>query len=135
MKVILDTNVLISGIFFKGPPYQILKFWRDNKLDLVASEEIFKEYDLVCERLHTKHPNIDIREIIDLIAINAHFYQQVKINKPITQDPDDDKFIKCALAADVKIIVSGDKHLLDVNGYQGIEVISPVNFIKKYKTC
>lgn len=132
MKIILDTNVLISGIFFKGPPYQILKLWRENRLELIASEEIFEEYTLVCERLHAKYPNINIREIIDLIAINAYFYQQVEINTPITLDPDDDKFIKCALAGDVNIIISGDKHLLDVNGYQGIEVISPSGFIKKY---
>lgn len=132
MKIILDTNVLISGIFFKGPPSQILKLWREKRLELIVSEEIFEEYTLVCKRLHAKYSNIDIDEIIDLVAMNAHFYQEAEINTPITLDPDDDKFIKCALAGDVKIIISGNKHLLDVNGYQGIEVISPSGFIKKY---
>ena len=132
MKIILDTNVLISGIFFKGPPYTILKGWRDNKFELIVSEQIFKEYTLVLERLHKNHPGIDITGIIDLIVKNAHFYQPVKIKTPITIDPDDDKFIKCALAGNVKIIISGDKHLLDVNGYQGIEVLTPSGFIKKF---
>jgi putative PIN family toxin of toxin-antitoxin system len=132
VKIICDTNVLVSGIFFKGPPYKILEYWRDGKCELIVSEEIFKEYTLVCERLHAKYHNIKIKEIIDFIAINAHFYQQIEINEPITKDRDDDKFIKCALASDVKIIISGDKHLLDVNGYKGIEVISPSGFIKKY---
>ena len=44
MKVILDTNVLISGIFFSGPPHQILNAWRDGKIQLVISQEILKEY-------------------------------------------------------------------------------------------
>ena len=133
MKIILDTNVLISGIFFKGPPYQILKMWRDGEVDLISSEEIFQEYLSVCERLHEKYPIIDFKEIIDLIAINAHFYEQKNINQQITADPDDDKFITCALAAGVKLIISGDKHLLDVNGYQEIQVITPAEFISKYR--
>ena len=132
MRVILDTNVLISGFFFKGLPYQILVSWRDDKVELIVSEEIFEEYTLVCERLNKKYPEIDMKEIIDLIAINAHFYQQIEIRDQITPDPDDDKFIKCAIASGVKTIISGDKHLLHMNGYQGIEVISPSGFVKKY---
>jgi len=132
LKVILDTNVLISGIFFKGPPYKILQTWRDNKIELIASEEIFEEYILVCERLQEQYPNIEIREIINLLAVNCKFYKQMEFEKQITADPDDDKFLACALAAGVKIIISGDKHLLDVNGYQNIEVISPADFLQKY---
>lgn len=47
-------------------------------------------------------------------------------------DPDDDKFIACALAAGTKLIVSGDKHLLDVNGYRGIEVLKPRTLIDRH---
>ena len=132
MKIILDTNVLISGIFFKGPPHRILRAWRDNRLDLVASEEIFQEYIDVCERLKEKYPGIEFEGIIDLIAVNTHFYQPKKVDQQITLDPDDDKFITCAIASGVKIIISGDKHLLDVNGYHGIEIIAPSDFIQEY---
>jgi len=132
LKIILDTNVLISGIFFKGPPHLILHAWRDNLLELIASEEIFQEYIDVCERLGEKYPSIEFKGIIDLIAVNTHFYQPKIIDQQITADPDDDKFITCAIASGVKIIISGDKHLLDVNGYQGVEIVSPSDFIKKY---
>ena len=132
MNIILDTNVLISGIFFKGPPFNILKYWRDGKLELVVSEEIFNEYTLVCDKLHNRYPAIEFNKILDLILINAQFYIPIKSKKQITIDPDDDKFIKCALASNVKTIISGDKHLLDVNGYQGIEVLNPSDFITKY---
>jgi len=132
LKVIIDTNVLISGVFFGGPPSRILKSWGDNRIELIVSEEIFEEYKLVCERLHGKYPNIDFAGILDLIGVNAHFYQPVELNIPITIDPDDDKFFKCALASDVKMIISGDKHLLAENGYQEIEVLTPTKFIAKY---
>ena len=49
MKVVLDTNVFISGVFFSGPPYQILKAWREGKIQLVVSEKIFEEYVRVGE--------------------------------------------------------------------------------------
>lgn len=50
----------------------------------------------------------------------------------IVLDPDDNKFIECAVASQSKIIVSGDKHLLDISGYKGIEVIKPRRFIDHY---
>jgi predicted nucleic acid-binding protein len=50
----------------------------------------------------------------------------------VSADPDDDKFIACALSSGSKLIVSGDKHLLDVNGYRGIEILKPRPFIDKY---
>lgn len=132
MKVILDTNVVISGIFFSGPPFEILKAWRDKKITIILSEEIFDEYLRVCERLNIKFPSIEISEVLDLIALNAHFFQPIERKAPITADPDDDKFFTCALAADVSTIISGDKHLLDVDGYQGVEVLRPAEFIIRY---
>lgn len=59
MKVILDTNVLISGIFFNGPPYQILSAWRDGKIKFVISPEILEEYERVGEELSSKNPSVD----------------------------------------------------------------------------
>ena len=55
MKIILDTNVFISGVFFSGPPYQILKSWRDGKVQLVISKEILAEYQRVGEILVDKY--------------------------------------------------------------------------------
>jgi len=55
-----------------------------------------------------------------------------KLPEPVSKDPDDDKFIACAIASKTKIIVSGDKHLLDVSGYKGIEVLTPRQFVEKY---
>lgn len=59
---------------------------------------------------------MDLSEILDMVAIYAKFYEPFDLLDPISKDPDDDKFIACALAANVKVIVSGDSDLLDISG-------------------
>lgn len=132
MKVILDTNVIISGIFFSGPPSLILDAWHNGKLKLVISKEIFDEYSMVIERLSIKYPGIDVDRILELIAIQSKSVITKTINSDICQDAADIKFIECAFASNTKVIVSGDKHLLDLTGYNDIEVICPAEYVSKY---
>ncbi|MFQ5674868.1 MAG: putative toxin-antitoxin system toxin component, PIN family [bacterium] len=64
MRIILDTNVLISGVFFAGPPYQILKAWREGKAKLIVSPEILEEYQRVGEALSDDFPSINITQAV-----------------------------------------------------------------------
>jgi putative PIN family toxin of toxin-antitoxin system len=132
VKIILDTNVFISGIFFKGPPYEILDSWRKKKHELVISKEIYDEYKRVAEELSSKYPKINIISFLELVLINSKLVKDSSLPEQICYDSDDDKFIACALTSDSKIIVSGDKNLLKVSGYKGINIISPRDFINKY---
>lgn len=132
MKIIIDTNVLISGIFFTGSPFEVLKAWRDGKIQLILSHEFFSEYVRVLEKISQKYPEIDIDDILELIAINSNSYQPIEFTKQICEDPDDDKFITCALSSKTYIIVSGDNHLLLLSGYKNIEIIKPKTFVNKY---
>ncbi len=134
MKIVLDTNVLISGIFFGGPPAQILQAWRDTTLKIILSEEILVEYRRVAKELSSKFPAVDIEKIIELITIYGEFFEINNISVSVCDDPDDNKFLECAIASNCKIIVSGDKHLLDVTGYQGISVLKPRDFIDNHLT-
>ena len=132
MKIILDTNVLVSGIFFTGPPCQILEAWREGRLHLAISQEILDEYRRVGEILSEQFPAIVLRPILDLVAANAEIFPVQCLTEPVCDDPDDDKFLACALAAKSKVIVSGDKHLLKVSGFRGIKVIKPREFVDSY---
>lgn len=132
MKIVLDTNVLISGVFFSGPPYQILDAWRHKKIDIVLSQEIFDEYQRIAAELSRQFKGIDISVFLDLLTVNAEWVYAPQIPVSVSIDPDDDKFISCALASKTKIIVSGDKHLLDISGFRGIEVLKPRSFIETY---
>lgn len=132
MRIILDTNVVISGIFFAGPPYQILKSWREGKLHLLISEEILAEYRRVGETLALQFPSIDLLPILDMLRANAEVLSVKCLSEPVCDDPDDDKFLACALAGECKLIVSGDKHLLKVSGFRSIKVLKPREFVNCY---
>ena len=132
MKIVLDTNVFVSGVFFSGPPYRILEAWRDGKIQVVVSPEILDEYQRVGEILAEDHPTINLKPLLDYLIQNADIYAAPPLPEAVCEDPDDDKFFACALASESRIIVSGDKHLLKVSGYREIEVIKPRDFVDKY---
>jgi uncharacterized protein len=132
MRVTLDTNVIISGIFFSGPPSKILKAWADQRFQLVLSQQILDEYQRVSGELSSKFPSIDIAPIIELITIHGLFIDTHGYTLPVCEDPDDNKFIECAVAGNCEIIISGDKHLLKLSEFRGIEVLSPRDFVDKY---
>ena len=134
LKVVMDTNVFVSGVYFSGPPYEILKAWQEGVFELVVSQEILDEYRRVGEILSAERPNVDLDPILTFVIEHAKVYQPVDLNEPVCEDPDDDKFFACALASGSQVIVSGDKHLLKVSGYQGIEVLKPREFVDRYLT-
>jgi len=132
VKVIVDTNVLMSGIFFSGPPYEILDAWRNEKLTLVVSAEILDEYRRVGQRLAVKYPGVEVAPILALIAVHGEFVLSPALGEPVCDDPTDHMFFACAIASGCTIIVSGDKHLHRANGYGGVVVLSPRDFMEKY---
>ncbi len=78
------------------------------------------------------HANIDLKPMLDYVIRNAEIYAAPSLPEAVCEDPDDDKFIACALASGSTVIVSGDKHLLKVSGYQKIEVLKPREFVNRY---
>jgi putative PIN family toxin of toxin-antitoxin system len=132
VRVVIDTNVLISGVFFNGAPYQVLQAWRNELIEVVISPEIMSEYQRVGEIFAREKPGVDLTRILDYVFQNALFFETPELLEPVCTDPEDDKFIACALASGSKIIVSGDKHLLRVSGYHSIDVFTPREFLSKY---
>lgn len=132
MRTVLDTNVLVSGVFFGGPPYEILNAWRHGRLGLVLSVDILDEYRNVGHRLAAKYPGVEIGPILALLAVHAEFVVAPPLVAPACDDPTDDKFFACALASGCKIIVSGDRHLHKASGYAGVTVVRPREFVEKY---
>ena len=132
MKIVLDTNVFVSGVFFSGPPHQILKAWKNQEFQILISLEILDEYFRVGEELSVQFPEVDLNPILELFTTNAELIEAVQLNEAVCDDPDDDKFFACAIAGAADLIVSGDKHLLKVSGYQGIEIIRPRLFVNRY---
>ena len=130
MRIVIDTNVLASAIFFGGKPYLLLRYIMDGQVDVVASKEIVDEYEEIVLRLKQKYPSISTR--IPLQEILGRFeIIRVTTDIHISRDPDDDKFISCAIDGKCLYIVSGDRDLLDIENYGDIEILTVVDFLNR----
>ena len=118
MLVVIDTNVLVSSFLSNGPPRRIIELWRAGRIVLCLSEPILDEYVEVLERLGLKgSPELD-----ELVGLFASGFSSILVPRPpsisiVREDPDDDKFVECAVALKAAFIVSGDKAVLKVKNY------------------
>ena len=131
MRVVLDTNVVLSGVFFGGVPGEILAAWSRGRLDVVVSAPILAEYRRAGEALASAKPRLQAvwPPVMDWIARHADLVVSDMTSEPVSADRDDDVFLACALAGGAAVIVSGDRHLLAVSGWHGISVQSPRRFL------
>jgi putative PIN family toxin of toxin-antitoxin system len=133
LRVVLDTNILISSIL-GGRLGVILDQWKDGKFSLIVSEAIAHEYLDVIHRPKFKIPNDEIIAVTDLLFHQAEFVTPQESIYAIPADPTDNKFLEAALAGNIKLIVSGDNHLLQLETYQGIQIISAHEFIAQLES-
>lgn len=129
MRVVVDTNVVVSGVFFGGMPSRVLKAWRDGKFDLVVSPEISDEYRRVGEKLAARFAGVSLAPFLALLVMTAEIIEPPELPEQVSRDRDDDKFIACAVAGGCQIIISGDRDLLEISGYQGVKVVAPREFL------
>jgi len=131
---VLDTNVVMSGIFFGGVPGRTLAAWRDRRIVPVYTPLIYHEYQRVAKALRARHPDRDADSMLALFLTEGILVADVPRDERISEDPDDDKFVACALSSGTSVIASGDKHLLAVDGYEGVEVLTPRQLLNRHLT-
>ncbi len=132
MRIVLDTNVFISGIFFTGPPFQILKAWRDGRVQLLVSPSILDEYQRIGAELALQFRDVDLKPFLDLLTVQAEIVLAPTLPPVIHNDPSDDKFLEAAVAGKAPYIISGDKHLLKLSLFQGIQILKPKDFVQSH---
>ncbi len=131
LKIVLDSNVLISSIVFGGNPRKIVDMIIAGKITLVVSEPIIEEVKEVLAGSKFQYPPAVLRLFIDeLLAISELVEPQQTINI-IEDDPDDNKILECAVEAGADYIITGDKHLLKKDSYNRIKIMNPADFLKK----
>ncbi len=130
MKVVIDTNVVASGIFFGGNPQRLLQYAIKKDFDVFVSDEIVAEYTEIIQRLAEKYPDRPQRLPLEPFISSCKF---VSPKRKVTacRDPDDNKFIECALESKCLYVVSGDDDLLSVKNYEGIEIITTAEFLHR----
>ena len=132
MKVVIDTNVFVSS-FFGGNPRKIIDLWKKGKISLCISRNILDEYIEVLQRVGLGEER-EIEELLSLFAkgFNILFTTKTPKIKAVKDDPDDDKFIECAVALKAETIITGDKALKAMNEYMGIKILTPQQFLKTH---
>jgi hypothetical protein len=134
MRVVLDANVFISAVIpDQGSPAEILRRWEGREFDLVISPSILEEvrrvihYPKIQERYRL--PEDAVQNLLALLRNQTILVEPQVALENLDRDPDDDRYLECAVAGSADYIVSGDAHLLNLESYEGIEILSPTAFL------
>ncbi len=131
MRIVIDTNVVASAIFFGGRPAELIRLVLSRSIDAIATEEILEEYHETIDYLFEKYKGKPIHFSITPLLSSMEIIQSVSDVK-VCRDPDDDKFISCALDGACLYIVSGDKDLLTLKSYEGVRIVTVSEFFQEY---
>lgn len=136
MRVVLDANLLVSSLLVEvGPSAKALDAWRLGQYDLVVSPALVAElrHTLGYERIRRKYAitGEKVEALINLLqrrAVNVD--ANVNLSGAVPADPDDEAILACAVDGQADLIVSGDRHLLDLGSFQGISILAPRAFLE-----
>jgi putative PIN family toxin of toxin-antitoxin system len=135
VRIVLDTNVVMSALLWRGPPYRLLQTIRQQPSRQIYSSPVLLEEltDVITrpgfsERL--SRIGKSAREVLADYLDTIELVEPIEIPR-IVRDPDDDHVLACALAAKAELIVSGDKDLLDLNTFENIQILNPADALRK----
>jgi uncharacterized protein len=133
MKVVIDTNIFVSS-FFGGNPRAIIDLWKNETVTLCLSSAILDEYIDVLRRIGLTDEH-ELEELLSLFSkgFNILFITKTPKISIIRKDPDDDKFIECAVALKADVVITGDREVLAVKEYMGIRILTPQQFLENYR--
>jgi putative PIN family toxin of toxin-antitoxin system len=132
MRIVCDTNVLISGVLFNGPPRRVLELIARGAIDNAVSLEILAEVKNVLLRPEF---GLSSEQVTDMVATFAETFSLVAPGvqvDAVKDDPDDDRILEAAQTAHARVIVSGDQHLLSIKAWREIEILSPAVFMERF---
>lgn len=133
IRVTIDTNILVSATIAKGNEFKLLKLAKENKLILVLSLDIIKEFRGVISRDKFSYPKELIEEELSkLLEISEIVVPQKRVSI-IKEDPSDNKILECASEGKADYIISGDEHLLKLEKFRGIQIVKAREFLNIFK--
>lgn len=133
MKVVADTNTVVSGLLWRGAPRQVLDLAREDKITLYTSPALLAELIDVLQRekfaVRLKKVGTNAEKLSREYSALVRTIHAKPIQPVILADPDDDAVLACAISASAKIIVSGDSHLRDLGRYRDIPILTARAFL------
>lgn len=140
MRIVIDTNVLISAFLSReAPPYRIFELTRTGDMILVMLQPIYQELERVIRYPHLQaRANYDEQQVKRFLRGIKRTSLWISVDQTlavIESDETDNRFIELAVAGKARYIITGDKrHLLPLRRYQGIEIVSPTEFLALYRS-
>jgi len=129
-KVVIDTNVFISAFGWDGKPEAVLGLMEQRKVVNCITRDIYAELQRVVAYPKLKFSTSLQVNILEFVFFWSTFVQAKETVAVVADDPDDDKFLTCALAANASAIISGDPHLLGLSSYRHIPIMTPAKFLE-----
>ena len=133
MRIVCDTNVILSGLLFSGHCRTILRYVSEGHLQGFTSTALLAELERVLLRPKFRLAVSEVEAILDLIRQSFVLVLPRESVTVVTDDPDDDAVLEAAVAADAELIVSGDKHLLDLEAFRDKRIITPASLIRELR--
>jgi putative PIN family toxin of toxin-antitoxin system len=130
MRVVLDTNIIISALLFRGKAGAMVPLWQSQQIKLLASGDMIREYARVLSYPKFHLEEKEIRELLNEEILP--FVTPITVTHTpavIAKDPSDDKFLACAVMGRAEWIVSGDRHLLDLKSHHKIPIVDLAVFL------
>ena len=135
MRLVLDTNVVASGLLWHGTPAQLLDAARADDIDLFTSRHLLAELTRILRRAKFADAitasGLSLEELVLGYAELTTIVEPLPIPSTVIADPVDDQVLACAVAAKAELIVSGDSHLLSLNRFQDISIVSVAEALQR----
>jgi putative PIN family toxin of toxin-antitoxin system len=133
-RLVLDTSVFVSAVLFRGATNRLVVLWQNDRISILMSAEVLKEYAKVLAYPKFKLSPEEIQAILEREFLPYIRPVQVKKIVPvIAQDPSDDKFLALAAAGKASCILSGDRHLLNLGSYAGVRILAPDEYLTQFQ--
>jgi putative PIN family toxin of toxin-antitoxin system len=132
MRVVLDTNSVISALLFSGTASRLVPLWQSRRIIMLISRAILEEYLRLLAYPNFRLTNEEIKGLMEEEILP--FVETVRVRRRLSvvrRDPDDDKFLECAVGGRAECLVTGDRDLLDLGSYRRVKILTVRDFLEK----
>lgn len=132
IRGVLDTNTLISALLFSGTASRLVPLWQSRRITVLVSKEILQEYLRVLAYPKFQLGDHEIRALVEEELLP--FAETIRVRRRLAvvrRDPEDDKFLECAVAGRAEYLVTGDRDLRELGSYRGITILTVGEFLER----
>jgi len=132
IRVVLDTNTLISALLFSGTASRLVPLWQSRRITVLVSKEILQEYLRVLAYPKFQLGDHEIRASVEEELLP--FAETIRVRRRLAvvrRDPEDDKFLECAVAGRAEYLVTGDRDLRELGSYRRITILTVGEFLER----